>query len=143
MDLIGIGIMVAIIILASGVVKYWMPAAAGQSARRHALLHPDGKRGQAEPTGQYQPSPQVTAKALETYERLAKDKLEVIKTALAMGYKDNDLAALDARLERLVGADKLTEILRGSGPEALASADLVDTQLDHEIERLRKMRQKA
>lgn len=134
--------MVAIIILASGVVKYWMPMASGHNARRQALLQA-GKRGQADPSSQYMPLPQVTAKALETYERLAKDKLEVIKTALAMGYKDDDLAALDARLERLIGADKLTEILRGSGPEALASADLVDTQLDHEIERLRKMRQKA
>lgn len=120
--------MVAIIILASGF--------------RHLIVQQAGKRGRVDASTQYQPSPQVTAKALETYERLAKEKLDVIKTALAMGYKDNELAALDARLEQLVGADKLTEILRGSGPEALASADLVDTQLDHEIERLRKMRTK-
>lgn len=130
---------VAVIILASGIVKHWMPVWAG---RRHSLSQQAAAQGQPAPPERAQPSPQVTAKALETYERLAKDKLEVIKTALAMGYKDDDLAALDARLERLVGADKLTEILRGSGPDALASADLVDTQLDHEIERLRRLRAK-
>jgi hypothetical protein len=142
LDLLTLFIGIAIIILASGAVKYWMPTMAGADARRHALLMQAARRGQIGPPEQYQASSQISAKALETYERLAKDKLEVIKTALAMGYKDDELAALDARLERLVGADKLSEILRGSGPETLASADLVDTQLDHEIERLRKMRAK-
>lgn len=134
LDLLTIFIGVAIIILTSGFVKYWMASRLGVVVRRHGR--------EVQPL-QGQVSPQVTAKALETYERLAKEKLEVIKTALAMGYKDDDLAALDARLERLVGRDKLAEILHGSGAAAMASADLLDTQLDHEVDRLRDMRHKA
>lgn len=90
-------------------------------------------------------SPQAAsaAQALETYKELAKDKLEVIKTALTMGYSDDEIARLDARLERMIGKDKLQQILKGEGAEAVASADLIDTELDREIERLRKLRQQA
>ncbi len=125
---------IAIIIFAASLAKHWLPAKLGVTSRR---------AGRETSAVAYQVPPQITAKALETYERLAKEKLEVIKTALAMGYKDDDLAALDARLERLVGRDKLAEILQGSGAAAMASADLLDTQLDHEVERLRDLRQKT
>jgi hypothetical protein len=132
---------VSIIILAGAIAKHWIPYAVGR--RGHGAAAANQRDVQANSVQQYSPSPQITAKALETYERLAKEKLEVLKTALAMGYKDDDLAALDARLERLVGRDKLAEILRGADAGAMASADLLDTQLDHEIDRLRDMRQKA
>ena len=91
------------------------------------------------------PAPQDTssAKALEVYKELAKEKLEVIKTALAMGYSDAEIAQLDARLENLIGKDKLVELLKGGSAESIASADLVDTQLEREIERLRQLRGKT
>jgi hypothetical protein len=131
MELISIGLMVAIIIVASAWSK--------------AFLHNRGLQQSGHSSAA--PSPQqanpVTAKALETYERLAKEKLEVIKTALAMGYSDMEIAKLDARLENLIGKDKLEQLLHGGGAAAAASADLVDTQLDREIERLRQMREKA
>lgn len=137
-DIIGVALGVAIIILASGVARYWMPAWASQNIKRQNRT--DQPEPQPQSARQFAQSPQITAKALETYERLAKDKLEVIKTALAMGYKDSDLAELDARLEKLVGKDALTAILHGSGAETLASADLVDTQLEREVDRLRALR---
>jgi hypothetical protein len=98
------------------------------------------QRGREAPAPQANP---VTTKALETYERLAKDKLEVIKTALALGYSDDEIAKLDTRLDHLIGQDKLQQILQGSGAASVASADLVDTQLEHEIERVRQLRAKG
>jgi hypothetical protein len=140
MGFIEIAIGVAIMMLAGGIVKYWIPHAVGQTGGRRRQA---GGPAVAQPssTKQNMLPPQVTAKALETYERLAKEKFEVIKTALTMGYNDADLEKLDARLEKLVGKDAFASILSGSKPEALASADLMDTELDREIDRLRSMRQ--
>jgi hypothetical protein len=59
------------------------------------------------------------AKALERdklramYERLALEKLDVIKTAVAMGYKQAELADLDARLEQAIGSDAMRTLLEG------------------------------
>jgi hypothetical protein len=80
-------------------------------------------------------------KALETYERLAKDKMDVIKTALAMGYHEDDLARLDARLEKLIGKDKLQDIVGNPAGSALHDSDLEDTSIASEIDRLQRMRQ--
>ncbi|MCH7471912.1 hypothetical protein IIA79_03060 [bacterium] len=43
--------------------------------------------------------------ARKTYERIVMEKLEVMKTALTMGMGKDDLAELDERLEKLIGAD--------------------------------------
>jgi hypothetical protein len=77
-------------------------------------------------------------KALQVYENLAKEKLEVIKTALAMGYSQEDLARLDARLEALIGKDELQRLARGEAP--LASGDMLQTDLGEEQRRLKAMR---
>jgi hypothetical protein len=141
---IEVAIGVAIIILASSVAKYWMPMWSGYHGRRQLHNPQPVQYAQNARTASNVQTPQqaqITAKSLETYERLAKDKLEVIKTALAMGYNDADLEKLDARLEKLVGTEALAAILRGSGAQAMASADLMDTQLDHEVDRLRDLRQ--
>ena len=74
--------------------------------------------------------------ARKAYERLVKEKLEVIKTAITMGYDENELERLDARLEGLIGKDKLQEIVAGDVP--LADSDLLDSDLDREIARERK-----
>ena len=135
MELISIGLMVAIIIAAGTWAKVYM-------AKHGVAEHGRGRHYGAEQPPVPQASP-ATLKALETYERLAQEKLEVIKTALAMGYSDDEIAKLDARLESLIGKDQLTQILQGGGAATVASADLVDTQLEREIERLRQLRQKA
>ena len=49
--------------------------------------------------------------ARATYERLAREKLDVIKTALAMGYDAAELAELDRRLEQLIGAEEFKALL--------------------------------
>jgi len=80
-------------------------------------------------------------RARETYERLAKEKLEVIQTALTMGYQQTELDALDTRLEKLIGAEQLTSLLDKEVPEApQVSADLMDAELAQEVERLAQMR---
>jgi hypothetical protein len=81
------------------------------------------------------------AEARKTYERIALEKLEVIKTALAMGYTHSELQELDARLERLVGADKLQTLLDGTQPATpVAQPELLDSDLEAEILRLRNGR---
>jgi hypothetical protein len=100
-----------------------------------------GQGATAATAGQSPVSDKHREQALQVYKELAKDKLDVVKTALAMGYKDDDIARLDARLESLVGQDKLAELIHGSGPEVLANADLLDTQLDNELQRLKQSRE--
>lgn len=76
--------------------------------------------------------------ARKLYERLALEKLDVMKTAVAMGYAADDLAALDKRLERLIGAEELKALLEmqplgiPTGPTDLRQADLL-----HEMESLK------
>lgn len=77
-------------------------------------------------------------RARKLYERIVMEKLDVIKTAVAMGNSEGDLADLDARLERLVGADKLASLLsdaKPAAPETPATSQLLDTDLDSEVRR--------
>ena len=52
-------------------------------------------------------------KLRQMYERLALEKLDVIKTAVAMGYKQADLADLDSRLEQVIGSEAMQRVLDG------------------------------
>jgi hypothetical protein len=47
------------------------------------------------------------------YERLALEKLDVIKTAVAMGYQKSDLHELDSRLESVIGSEAMRALLDG------------------------------
>jgi len=85
---------------------------------------------------------QERAEARKLYERLAQEKLEVIKTALSMGYADLELKKLDERLERLVGPDKLTQLLEENPKVDLRQVDLMDDDLQAEIERLQQQKQR-
>lgn len=49
--------------------------------------------------------------ARQAYERLMLEKLDILKTGIAMGYSQADLRELDARLEKLIGQDKLKNLL--------------------------------
>ncbi|GEM_PF-1083133 len=80
-------------------------------------------------------------RARKLYERIVLEKLDVIKTAVAMGHNRDELAGLDARLERLVGADKLAGLLSESKPatpSAPVTGELLDTDLDSELDALRR-----
>jgi hypothetical protein len=86
---------------------------------------------------------QERAESRRLFERLAQEKLEVIKTALTMGYGDLELKKLDERLEQLVGPDKLTQLLKEEPKVDLKEVDLMDADLQAEIERLQQKGQRS
>jgi len=120
---------ISIIILVSAYAKSRFPR---HSAGRQPQPLPQPAPERAKPNP-------AALKALAAYERLAKEKMDVMKTALAMGYHDDDLARLDARLESLIGREKLEQIVAGAA--MLPSSDMLDTNLDSEIRRLQRLRQ--
>lgn len=83
------------------------------------------------------------AESRKLYELLVKEKLDVINTAVAMGHTHDELAQLDQRLEKLVGPDKLTHLLDDQPQVKLQEIDLLDEDLEGEIERLTKLREKS
>ncbi len=56
------------------------------------------------------------AESRRLYEKIAMEKLDIIKTAISMGYKTDELAELDRRLEMLVGSEKMSELLAEPAP---------------------------
>jgi hypothetical protein len=80
--------------------------------------------------------------ARRSIERLTIEKLEVIRTAITMGYSDEELGVLDRRLEKLVGSDKLQYLLNPDPKKVPPiSHELLDTDLDREVERVSRERQ--
>ena len=71
-------------------------------------------------------------KQLQMYERLVSEKLDVIKTAIAMDYGSNELAELDRRLEHLIGKDELAKLLKQGGELPQVSQELANTDLTTE-----------
>ena len=128
-DIIGVGMMVALIIIATAWAKRIMWGGgipiSGRKAK-HVIIQ------------QTQVGSPDRQKALAVYENLCREKLEVIKTALAMGYSQEDLARLDARLERLIGKEQLDKLARGEVPTP--SADLSNTSLSSETALLREIK---
>lgn len=79
-------------------------------------------------------------RARKLYERVMMEKLDVIKTAVAMGHGKQELVELDERLERLVGADKLADLLSESTPvmpQTASAGEFSSADLDHELQDLR------
>jgi hypothetical protein len=85
---------------------------------------------------------QERAESRKLFERLAQEKLEVVKTALTMGYGDLELKKLDERLERLVGPERLTQLLKEEPEVELKEVDMLDADLQAEIERLQQQGQR-
>jgi hypothetical protein len=77
-------------------------------------------------------------KALEVYRALGQEKLDIIKTALAMGYGHDEVARLDERLERLIGKDQLQQLASGSAP--LPSTELQSVNLSDESRVVRELK---
>ena len=78
----------------------------------------------------------------QQYMELIREKLDVIKTALAMGRSDEEIKELDARLERLIGTKKMLETLKNPKEDDLAKAELNSKELDTELELLRQGRER-
>ena len=76
--------------------------------------------------------------ARQTYERIALEKLEVMKTALSMGMDKDGLAELDTRLEKLIGQSKLERLLDEEIEVPKVTVDLMDDDLQAEITRLQQ-----
>ncbi|MCC7479605.1 hypothetical protein IT575_14275 [bacterium] len=50
-------------------------------------------------------------KARQLFERLTMEKLDVVKTSIQSGYKEEELTRLDERLERIIGSERLQRLL--------------------------------
>ena len=80
------------------------------------------------------------ADARRLYREIVMEKLDVIKTALAMGFQRDEVIELDRRLERLVGSRQLRELLDRKQPETpIASGDLMNADLLAETEQIQQM----
>ena len=78
-------------------------------------------------------------KAREMYERIVREKLDVIKTAVAMGRDEDEIEMLDERLERLIGRREMTRLLgknRPGVPELSHEVESMD--LDTEMNRIKR-----
>ena len=81
------------------------------------------------------------AEARKMYERLALEKLDVIKTAVAMGYKQDELGELYQRLEQLIGTEQLQALLSDEAPAVpTAPAGLQQAELTAELDEVRRLR---
>jgi hypothetical protein len=72
--------------------------------------------------------------ARQLYERLSLEKLDVIKTAVAMGTSKADLADLDDRLERLIGSDKMKQLLPSPERKQSGQDELIASMSRDEFE---------
>lgn len=82
----------------------------------------------------------VKLAALKSHEKLALEKLEVLKQALAMGWDDAQLKALDARLDQLVGRDNVARIA-ASGELPAAGLESMALNPAEELARMRSREQ--
>ena len=87
-------------------------------------------------------------KMLEAYTELMKERLDVIKTAIAVGYEQEDLVDLDLQLEELIGADEMRALINPKAPAVPAAPvvpagqpRLVDADIAAEVERLQQKRE--
>jgi len=79
--------------------------------------------------------------ARRSYESMVREKLDVIKTAIAMDYSSDDLRYLDSRLEEIIGADAMRSLLDPKQPHApTPSAELHEADLQAEVENLQHVR---
>ena len=78
---------------------------------------------------------------LRSRERILVERMDVLKTAIAMGFDRSQLDELDLRLEKLIGGDRLEALLDGrdSAP-SLAPGELPGDEIELEIERLSALR---
>lgn len=149
--MIDVGIGVGIIIIASAIAKAIMRASPNPWGKGFSINLGNSAPVKVQPVaaqaqGAAKPvmpvlNKQERQKALEAYKALVHEKMEVIKTALAMGYRADELERLDARLERLIGREQLANIMAGMPPQP--NPELLDRDLNSERERLAGLRTPA
>ncbi|MCB1217403.1 hypothetical protein KDL44_08410 [bacterium] len=77
-------------------------------------------------------------RARQMYENLVREKLDVMRTAVAMGRDEDEIALLDERLERLIGTREMGKLLGKKKPGVPEiSHELEASEFDAERERLR------
>jgi hypothetical protein len=129
---IELGLMIGIIILASAAAKHFF-SPARQRPRQHARHQREESAGDEAAKLRYK----ERTEAREMYERLVREKLAVVKDAIAMGYSEVELSKLDRRLAELIGEDELKNLISAAPEAPLPNADLLDTDLLNEVEKLR------
>ena len=60
----------------------------------------------------------------QAYERLMLGKMDVIKTAILMGYDRTEIRELDSRLEQLIGSEAMRQLAQGEQPRLPAPTEL-------------------
>ena len=147
---IGIGLMVAIIYLSKGYAhkisggRVAAPRAStrvkarGRKRKRSKYIDADLIERQLELEGLRLEERRA---ARETFEKLINEKLDVIKLAVSMGYEQQELKALDRRLEEIVGKDQLAAMLNEDIKVPTLTVDLMDDDLQAEIDRLAELQQ--
>ena len=136
--MIAIGIMVAMIMLAGALVKVILHKAGistGKLKGRHTTINTDSGAQHIVELEKLKIQERKEARA--QFERLVQAKLDVINNAVAMGASDKELARLDARLEKLVGEERLKSLLEGKDLDT-HDPDLHDTSLESELLRMRE-----
>jgi hypothetical protein len=84
------------------------------------------------------------AAARRMYERVMHHKLDVIESALAMGFSHAQARELDQRLERLIGAERMKTLLDGPTPGIPTTGELpTDDEMRGEIEMMRRERERV
>ena len=84
------------------------------------------------------------AAARRMYERVMHHKLEVIETALAMGFSHDQAKDLDRRLEQLIGAERMKTLLDPGTPGIPSTGELpTNDDLNREIVAMRKERERV
>lgn len=68
------------------------------------------------------------------YTDLVREKLDLIRTALTMGYEDAEIKQLDTRLEQLIGTQKMMETLGSAKKTEAAKARLEDKDLESQAD---------
>jgi hypothetical protein len=84
----------------------------------------------------YRVDPEQRKAALEAYKHAVSEKMDVMRTAIQMGWGDDELKRLDERLEQLIGKDDLKRLLDGELSSAPSGAQ--DMNPADEISRLRQ-----
>jgi hypothetical protein len=62
-------------------------------------------------------------KVRKMYERITLEKLGIVREAIAMGYKDEELKSLDNRLTALIGQDEMKRLMDDDNSKDVGAAD--------------------
>jgi hypothetical protein len=80
--------------------------------------------------------------ARKVYRDLLREKIDILKTAMLIEYRQDELGLLDRRLEQLIGEDKLRGLLLGDANQLKQAAEREQPiDLELELKSIRKIRE--